>query len=76
MTTETKWISVYKTINKFEAEVIKGNIEHEGIPCVLVNKQDSSYLTLLPGMVELRVPEESIALAHMIIQKQTKEEQE
>lgn len=76
MTTETKWISVYKTINKFEAEVIKGNIEHEGIPCVLVNKQDSSYLTLLPGMVELRVPEESIALAQMIIQKQTKEEQE
>lgn len=76
MNDQIKWTSVYKTINKFEAEVIKGNIENEGIPCVVVNKQDSSYLTLIPGMVELHVPEHQMQQALDIIQQQTKEETE
>ncbi|MES2480201.1 MAG: DUF2007 domain-containing protein [Bacteroidota bacterium] len=76
MNDQIKWTSVYKTINKFEAEVIKGNIENEGIPCVVVNKQDSSYLTLIPGMVELHVPENQMQQALDIIQQQTKEETE
>lgn len=76
MSDQIKWTSVYKTINKFEAEVIKGNIENEGIPCVVVNKQDSSYLMLIPGMVELHVPEHQMQHALDIIQQQTKEETE
>lgn len=76
MKDQTIWTSVYKTINKLEAEIIKGNIENEGIPCVLINKQDSSYLTLLPGMVELHVPEEQMAMALAIIEQQTKEDPE
>lgn len=74
MNDQIKWTSVYKTINKFEAEVIKGNIENEGIPCVVVNKQDSSYLTIIPGMVELHVPESQQQQALNIIQQQQKEE--
>lgn len=76
MNDQIKWTSVYKTINKFEAEVIKGNIENEGIPCVVVNKQDSSYLTIIPGMVELHVPESQKQQALNIIQQQQKEETE
>jgi hypothetical protein len=77
MSNQTKWISVYKTLNKFEAEVIKGNIENEGIPCVVINKQDSSYLSLIPGMVELHVPEQQQQQAlDIIAQQQQKKEEE
>ena len=50
------WVCVYKTASKFEAEALCGNLENEGIPCVVLNKQDSSYLAF--GYVELHVPEE------------------
>lgn len=74
MSDQIKWTSVYKSINKFEAEVIKGNIENEGIPCVLINKQDSSYLSIVPGMVELHVPSQYEQQALEIIAQQQKEE--
>jgi hypothetical protein len=70
MTDQTKWASVYKTVNKVEAEIIKGNLENEGIPCVVVNKQDSSYMLILPGMVELHVPESQKEEALKIINNQ------
>ncbi|MCC6185718.1 MAG: DUF2007 domain-containing protein [Chitinophagaceae bacterium] len=76
MNNQTKWTSVYKTISKVEAEIVKGNIENEGIPCVVVNKQDSSYLMILPGMVELHVPEDQKELALAIIAQQTTEDEE
>ena len=63
MSDQIKWTSVYKSINKFEAEVIKGNIENEGIPCVVINKQDSSYLSIVPGMVE------SVSYTHLDVYK-------
>lgn len=70
MTDQTKWTSVYKTVNKIEAEIIKGNVENAGIPCVVVNKQDSSYMLILPGMVELHVPESQKEEALSIINEQ------
>jgi hypothetical protein len=76
MSDQIKWTSVYKSINKFEAEVIKGNIENEGIPCVVINKQDSSYLSIVPGMVELHVPSQHEQQALEIIAQQQKEETE
>jgi hypothetical protein len=56
MHNKIKWICIHKTSNKFEAEAIKGNIESAGIPCVILNKQDSSYLSF--GYVEVHIPEE------------------
>ncbi len=56
MDNKNKWVCVYKTGSKFEAEALCGNLENEGIPCVVLNKQDSSYLAF--GYVELHVPEE------------------
>jgi hypothetical protein len=46
----------------------------EGIPCVIINKQDSSYLSIVPGMVELHVPILHEEQALSIITQQQKEE--
>ena len=73
MPEENKWISVFKTNKAFEAELYKSKLEHSGIPAVIVNKQDSSYLSF--GSVELHVPEDQKEEALLIInEKATGEE--
>jgi hypothetical protein len=67
MNDHIKWICIHKTSNKFEAEAMKGNIESAGIPCVILNKQDSSYLAF--GYVELHVPENRVAEATALLQE-------
>jgi hypothetical protein len=52
---EKDWVKIYYTNQLFRAEIIKGMLEGNGINVVLINKQDSSYLVALPGMVELFV---------------------
>ena len=52
--TYTEWVCVFKTNRRFEADVVQGNMENEGIPCVMINKQDSTYMAF--GYVELHVP--------------------
>jgi len=47
------WKCIYKTTSLFEAETIKGNLEHANIETVILNKRDSSYLTF--GYVEIHV---------------------
>jgi hypothetical protein len=65
MSDKIKWICIYKSNNKFDAEVVKGNLESNRIPCVLLNKQDSSYMSF--GYVELHVPEEFKTIAETIL---------
>ena len=50
----TDWCQVFSTPDRVAAEIIHGMLETEGIPCTLVNRQDSSYIFL--GEVELHVP--------------------
>lgn len=59
------WTCLYKTSSRFEAEAIKGNLENEGIACVILNKQDSSYLAF--GMVEVHVPVEKLEEAQALL---------
>ncbi len=65
MSDKIKWICVYKSNNKFDAEVVKGNLESNEIPCVMINKQDSSYMSF--GYVELHIPEEFKTQAETIL---------
>ena len=68
MTSEQiKWTVVYKSNNPVEAEIIKGHIDSVEIPCVVINKQDRSYLF---GTIELNVPEPYKAAAIAIINEQ------
>lgn len=59
------WVCIRKTSNKFEAEAMRGNLESAGIPCVILNKQDSSYLAF--GYVEVHVPEQRSEEAEQIL---------
>jgi hypothetical protein len=52
---DTKWVKVYATGQTYQAEIIKGNLENAGIPAVVVNKKDSSYLNF--GEAEIYVAE-------------------
>ncbi|MBK7692150.1 MAG: DUF2007 domain-containing protein [Bacteroidetes bacterium] len=65
MNEKINWVCVYKTSNLFEAEVVKGNIESAEIPCVIVNKQDSSYLSF--GYVEVHVPATLAKAADLVL---------
>ena len=49
-----KWFLVYATRNLPEASIIKGMLEENQVPVMLVNKQDSNYLNF--GDIELYVP--------------------
>ena len=67
MDNNIKWVCIYKTNNKFEAEVMRGNLESANIPCVILNKQDSSYLSF--GYVEVHVPEDRKSDAESILRE-------
>jgi len=53
MSKNIDWVCVYKTQQDFEAEAIKGNLETQGIPTVILNKKDSSYQNF--GYIEIHV---------------------
>lgn len=69
---QTSWVCVFKTNRHFEAEAAKGHLEAEGIPCVLLNKQDSSYMAF--GYVELHVPLDNKQQAELLLKDNFKEE--
>lgn len=63
-----QWICVFKTNRRFEAEAVKGNLESENIPCIMLNKQDSTYMAF--GYVELHVPLEYKKEAELVLLSQ------
>lgn len=63
---ELNWKKIYSTNKPTQAEILKECLKEQGIECVLMNKQDSSYLI---GEIELFVPEEDEIKAIQIIQK-------
>jgi uncharacterized protein len=59
------WVMVCTSFTVAEAEIVKGNLENEGIIAVVVNKKDSSYLSF--GAVEVYVKPEDEERAKEII---------
>ena len=55
MSNNINWICIYKTNVDFEAEAIKGNLETQGIPTIILNKKDSAYQNF--GYLEIHVDE-------------------
>jgi hypothetical protein len=49
-----KWFLLYATRNYPQATIIKGMLEENSVPVMLVNKQASSYVNF--GDIELYVP--------------------
>ncbi len=65
MSNDIKWVVLHKTTSNFEAEALKGNLETQGIPAIVLNKKDSIANTV--GYVEVHVDENKLEEAHAIL---------
>jgi len=61
------WKKVYSTPDRVLAEILHGMLESNGIACMLVNRQDSTYIFL--GEVELHVPADRVQDASELIRE-------
>ena len=59
------WFLLYTTRNYTEASIIKGMLEENEIQVVILNKQDSSYLSF--GEIELYVPDHLKDIAKQLL---------
>jgi len=64
---DSQWEVVYTTDKLYKAELFRGMLEEEGIESIIINKQDSSYISF--GEVELYVPREEILNAKQIMER-------
>lgn len=48
------WFLIYTSRSLPEASIIKGMLEENNVPVMIINRQDSSYLSF--GDIELYVP--------------------
>ena len=62
-----KWFLLYSTRSFPEASIIKGMLEENDVPVMVINKQDSSYIIF--GEIELYVPIHLKDLARQLVQK-------
>ena len=67
-----QWEKVYGTNAEYQAEILKALLEEENIVSIVINKQDSSYLTF--GEVEVYVKTEDVLKAKQIATKLSKNE--
>ena len=62
-----KWFLLYVTQNLPEASIIKGMLEENSVPVMIVNKQDSSYLNF--GDMEIYVANTFKNIARQLVNK-------
>jgi len=67
-----QWEKVFSTNAGYQAEILKALLEEENIVSIVVNKQDSSYLSF--GEVEVYVKSEDILKAKQLANKLNKDE--
>jgi hypothetical protein len=63
---EKDWVKVYISQFPHKVEIMKALLEDNDIDCVIMNKQDSSYLF---GYLELYVEAINVIQANQIIQE-------
>lgn len=61
---EKGWSKIKTYLNPIEAEIVRLMLVENGIPAVVLNKQDSSYHF---GKIELLVQEENVDIAMQMI---------
>ena len=62
-----QWFKIYTSPNLPQASIVKGMLEENLVPVMVVNKQDSSYLNF--GDIEIYVPSHLKELATNLMQK-------
>jgi hypothetical protein len=61
---DENWEKIFSTTERYRVEILKTLLEEEEITSVIVNKQDSSYISF--GEIELYVRREDILKAKRI----------
>lgn len=69
---EQGWKKIKVYTNAIEAEIVKQMLEESGIPAIVLNKQDSSYLVF--GKIELYVNQQDQQQALVLIESTTESE--
>lgn len=69
---EQGWKKIKVYTNAIEAEIVKQMLEESGIPAIVLNKQDSSYLVF--GKIELYVNQQDEQQALVLIESTTDSE--
>ncbi|MRG46595.1 hypothetical protein GFS24_15840 [Chitinophaga sp. SYP-B3965] len=64
---EKDWVKVFSSNISFESEIVKGMLLENEIEAVVVNRQDSSFVQMLPGMDEVYVHNSNEAKAKELI---------
>lgn len=59
------WAKIYSTMHRQKAEIVKGVLENEGIPAVIMDKLDSSYQAF--GELEVYVTPDNLEEAERLI---------
>ncbi len=61
------WFLIYTSKSMPEASIVKGMLEENNVPVMLMNRQDSSYVNF--GEIELYVPKVLNLLAKQLVDK-------
>lgn len=61
------WELLYSSDKEYRIEILRGLLEEEEIMCVVMNKQDSSYITI--GEIEILVRRSDFLRANQIVNK-------
>jgi len=64
---QVQWVKIWSTTLSFRAEIAKGVLKENDIECVILNKQDSSYVVI--GEIELFVPQDQVLRATNLIKE-------
>jgi len=62
---EDPWERLFTSDKAYRVEILRGLLEGADIPCVVMNKQDSSYITI--GEIDLLVKRSDILRANQIV---------
>jgi hypothetical protein len=62
------WIRVFEDQNQIRAEIVKGVLEENGIPAVVLNKKESVYKVF--GTFEVLVPHGEVMVAMQLIKNE------
>lgn len=66
---EKGWVVVHRSTTPVEVDIIKTMLENEGIPCIVLNQRDSSYLSF--GEVSLYVKNTDFIRARGLIDRRS-----
>ena len=67
------WVKVFSSIDVIKSEIVKTMLIEQGIPAIMMNKQDSAYVVI--GDIELMVPSDYADEAFLLITSLTFDEE-